>query len=288
MPFPSIDQPVYYTKAGTPYLKAPGVAVIAIPNVNFQGMQNFLDGFDPDLNFDDYLADPDDLPPSEALIKTAGQLCYASYGPGRTKNRDAARYLDNLKSSGHGSVFAHANISLAIWGISRSDSHEVVRHAVGVVYSQASQRYISGKVLRFVERPEYQDDPYLHRLFEDHIDEVAAQYEKLAEYLLAKQQAGDPKLRAERKTDMRKRVQQAARSVLPNDTETHMIMTANLRAWRHICEMRANEHAEPEIRRLAYNIYLCLRQVAPLVFDDYDEVKLDDGTYALETPYRKV
>ena len=65
-------------------------------------------------------------------------------------------------------------------------------------------------------------------------------------------------------------------------------MTANVRAWRHIIEMRANPHAEVEIRALAFRIYTVLRQVAPLLFGDYEERHLPDGTWAVESPYVKV
>jgi thymidylate synthase (FAD) len=93
---------------------------------------------------------------------------------------------------------------------------------------------------------------------------------------------------AEARTDRRKKVQQAARSMLPNETETTMVTTGNTRAWRHFIEMRANEHAEVEIRSVAFRIYLCLVAVAPIPFNDYTVVELPDGTYAVDTPYRKV
>ena len=110
--------------------------------------------------------------------------------------------------------------------------------------SQASQRYISGRVLRFVERPEYQDDSELHAAFERRIDDAAEQYETIARRLMEKQKEGDVLLSGEARTDLRKKVQQAARSVLPNETESPIVVTANARAWRHIIEMRANPHAE--------------------------------------------
>lgn len=288
MLFPIVNAKVYTTKAGTPYLKSPGVITLAMPQVMTDNLNVFLGNFDPDLGFEDYLADTDDLPPGEALTKLAGQLCYMSFGPKRTKNADVSRYIDNIKSSGHGSVLEHATVSLLLYGISRSITHELVRHRAGTAFSQVSQRYVSGKVLRFVERPEYQGDSYLHNRFENNIDRAAAEYDELAEYLLEKQAQGDPTLGGESKTDLRKRVQQAARSELPNAAEAPMVMSANIRSWRHIIEMRAEPHAEPEIRRLAFNIYTCLNQIAPVLFEDYESVTLPDGTNAVKTKYRKV
>jgi thymidylate synthase (FAD) len=286
--FPVVNANVFTTENGTPYLKAPGVVTLAMPQVMTDNLNVFLGNFDPALGFDDYLTDPDRLQPGETLTKVAGQLCYMSFGPKRTKNADASRYIDNIKSSGHGSVLEHATVSLLLYGISRSITHELVRHRAGTAFSQVSQRYVSGKVLRFVERPEYQNDEYLHSRFERHIDRAAAEYDELAQYLLQKQAEGDPTLSGESKTDLRKRVQQAARSELPNAAEAPMVMSANIRSWRHIIEMRAEPHAEPEIRRLAYNIYLCLNQIAPILFEDYESVTLPDGTNAVKTNYRKV
>jgi len=286
--FYSVSSPVFATKGGTPYLKTPGVAVISKPQVNVQNLAGFLEGFSPELNFRQYLDDPTDLPAGAAVCKAAGQLCYASFGPKRTYNADAARYFDNIKESGHGSVLEHANYTLAFYGISRSVTHELVRHRAGVGVSQISQRYVSGRVLRFVERPEYADIEELHSAFESRIDGAAAEYNRLAEILLEKQKAGSGILSADARTDLRKKVQQAARSVLPNETEAPIVVTANSRAWRHILEMRANEHAEVEIRAMAFRAYLCLALTDPIIFGDYRVTEFPDGTYGVETKYAKV
>lgn len=286
--FTVVDSPVFQTEVGTSYLKRPGVALIAKPEVNFTGIQFFLDGFDPKLGFKDYLTDPVSLPPAEWLSKVAGQVCYASYGPGRTKNEKADQYLRNIVESGHGSVLEHPNFSFLVWGISRSVSHEWVRHRVGKAYSQLSQRYVSGAVLRFVERPEYQNHPGLHQRFEKRIDAAALEYKEVAEELLKSQREGDQILSGEKKTDLRKKVQQAARSVLPNETETVMAVTGNVRAWRHVINMRASEHAEVEIRQAAFEVFLCLALAAPILFSDFGIVDLPDGTKGVKTDYPKV
>ena len=156
-----------------------------------------------------------------------------------------------------------ANFNFLLYGISRSVTHELVRHSAGVAISQISQRYVSGAVLRFVERPEYQEDEELHRLFEERADRAAAEYEAMAERLLERQEGGASMLTADYKTDARKKVQQTARSLLPNETEAPMVFTGNVRALRHIIEMRADAHAESEIRNLALRLFLCLRTVGP-------------------------
>ncbi len=284
----AIHAAVSKTDKGTPYLKGPGLVLLAMPKVDLRGLQGFLDGFDTELGFADYLNDSTELPPAETLLKVAGQLCYMSFGPKRTKNQDAPKYFANIKESGHGSVLEHANFTFLFYGISRSLTHEMVRHRAGFGFSQVSQRYVSGKVLRFVERPEYQQDEVLHQDFVEWIDAAAARYEKRANRLLKLQSKGLGILSGEAKTDLRKKVQQAARSCLPNEAEAPIVVTANLRAWRHFIEMRANIHAETEIRALAFYVFRCLSLVAPTLFDNYRVEELLDGTKGVTTNWRKV
>jgi len=251
-------------------------------------MAGFLAGFDPSLHFTEYLDDPTRLPDGAQLCKVAGQVCYMSFGRKRTYNEHAERYFNNLKSSGHGSVFEHATFSLLLYGISRSVTHELVRHRAGFGFSQLSQRYVSGRMLRFVERPEYQQDEDLHNQFLERIERAASEYAALTNRLLEMQQAGVSILSAEARTDLRKKVQQTARSVLPNETEAPIVVTGNARAWRHVIEMRASAHAETEIRELAVRIFLCLRLADPVLFGDYTIEQLPDGTYTAKTEFEKV
>ncbi|MGB3634716.1 MAG: FAD-dependent thymidylate synthase [Rubrobacteraceae bacterium] len=285
--FPAIHSRAHHTDSAVPYLKSPGVVMLARPQTNVAGLEDFLEGFDPSLGFPDYVNDPTELPDSSQLCKTAGQLCYASFGPRRTTNENAAAYFERLTSAGHGSVLEHASFSFLLYGISRSVTHELVRHRAGAGFSQISQRYVSGAVLRFVERPEYQEDESLHRLFEERADRAAAEYEAMAEELLEKQEGGAAMLSADYKTDARKKVQQTARSLLPNETEAPMVFTGNVRALRHIIEMRADAHAESEIRSLALRLFLCLHRADPILFGDYELDELPDGTYKVATQHRK-
>ena len=285
--FPAIHSPVFRTGRGTAYLRAPGVVMLAQPRTKVAGLAGFLEGFDEELGFPAYVDDPTPLPDSSQLCKTAGQLCYASFGPRRTTNEKAAAYFERLTSAGHGSVLEHANFSFLLYGISRSVTHELVRHRAGVGFSQISQRFVSGSVLRFVERPEYQDDEEMHGLFVERADRAAAEYREMADRLLGRQEGGDSMLSADYKTDARKKVQQTARSLLPNETEAPMVFTGNVRALRHIVEMRADAHAESEIRNLAVRIFLCLVRADPILFGDYEIGTLPDGTFTVTTEHRK-
>ena len=166
-------------------------------------------------------------------------------------------------------------------------NHNFVANGIVTHNSQISQRYVSGSVLRFVERPEYQDDEELHRLFEERADRAAAEYGAMADRLLERQEGGNSMLSADYKTDARKKVQQTARSLLPNETEAPMVFTGNVRALRHIIEMRADAHAESEIRNLAVRIFLCLVTADPILFGDYSITELPDGTFTVTTTNRK-
>ena len=285
--FPAIHPPVCHTEKGTHYLQSPGIVLIGKTDVDLSGVQPYLDGFDKELEFERYLQDPQIATP-EALLKFSGQLCYMSLGPKRTWNCDSPKYLQHIKQSGHGSVLEHLNLSFLFYGISRSLTHELVRHRVGVAYSQVSQRYVDGKALRFVERPEYQADYFLHAAFEQRIDEVAHVYSVTAGRLMELQKEGLSALSADQKTDLRKKVNQCARSLLPNETEAPIVVTMNGRALRHLLEMRAAKPAETEIRRLFAGVFQVAKQVVPILLDDYQEEQLMDGTIALNTPYRKV
>lgn len=287
---------VCYTSKGTAYLQAPQVVLMGHTiNLDTPGetMAAFLAGFDSDLRFASYLEDDPyaggaPISPMDLLPKVAGQLCYLSHGPGHTPHELIWDYLRHIKESGQGSVMEHASASFLCWGVSRSLTHELVHHQAGMAYSQVSQRYCGGSTLRFVERPEFVGSPSLHAVFEAEIDRVAALYESLCDCLVGAQASAGEILRGDTTTEQRKKVRGAARAYLPNCTEAPILVTANLRVWRHFLEMWASQAADVEIRRLAILIYRALVAQAPAVFGDYDLRPLSDGTYALETPTRKV
>ncbi|MBI3465610.1 MAG: FAD-dependent thymidylate synthase [Planctomycetes bacterium] len=216
---------------------------------------------------------------AERLIEAAGRVCYMSFGLGRKTN---AEYIGHLVSVGHGSVLEHAVWNLIIAGVSRSFTHELIRHRAGFGYSQLSQRYVDESTADFVEPDVIADDTELHAIWMDAVQKTQEAYRKLVEGLTRKY--ADVKDRTLR----RKLARQAARSVLPNATETKIFVTANARALRHFIEMRASEHAELEIRKVAAQVLRLMQIEAPNVFGDYKLVPLDDGTEAAETPHRKV
>ena len=149
-------------------------------------------------------------------------------------------------------------------------------------YSQLSQRYVDESVAEYVEPDCVADDPELHRLWLDAVAHSHQAYVKLVERL-QEQFKDEPD-----KTLRRKLARQAARSVLPNATETKIFVTANARALRHFIEQRGSRHAETEIRKLAVAVLKIMQAEAPALFGDYQLVPLPDGTFEAITPHRKV
>ncbi len=216
---------------------------------------------------------------AEVLCEMAGRLCYLSFGKGRKTNRE---YLGNIINVQHGSVLEHAVWSFLFTGVSRSCTHELVRHRAGFGYSQLSQRYVDESACDFVEPACIAGDPELHTIWEEAIRQSHQAYGRLVEGLAGKF-ADEPD-----STLRRKLARQAARSVLPNATETKIFVTGNARAWRHFIELRANEHAESEIRRLAVQVLRILQRESPSMFGDYTLERLADGSEVARTPHRKV
>lgn len=282
------DTGVFHTTAGTSYLKGPQVTLLARTVAEPNALRPFLAGFDASLGFGEYLDDGfDNLEDAETLTKIAGQLCYMSFGAERTTNMDVAKYVDNILKSGHGSVLEHANFSFMCWGLDRSVTHELVRHRAGAAFSQVSQRYVDGKVLRFVERCSYQGDTKLHELFENRIDRAASEYNLLAE-ILAGQLSARSDFEKLSKRDRRKLVNQDARSCLPNETEAPILMTLNARSSRHVSQMRGSGPADVAIRALLNEAIPILKGVGGSLFADFEPIALGDGTTAWTSKYLKV
>lgn len=216
-----------------------------------------------------------------ALVEFAGRACYQSWSKPNPRTATNASYLRHIIDVGHLSVLEHASVSFYITGISRSCTHELIRHR-HFSYSQLSQRYVPENDAQVVVPPGIEGDAELEGLFTAAADASRAAYTELLAKLEAKLMGDEP--REGRATLRRKQARQAARSVLPNATETRIVVTGNYRAWRHFIAMRASEHADLEIRRLAI---ACLRElvaVAPAVFADFEIYPLADGTEVATTP----
>ncbi|GAA1222125.1 FAD-dependent thymidylate synthase [Prauserella alba] len=213
----------------------------------------------------------------QALAEFAGRACYQSWQKPNPKTATNAGYLDHIIEVGHLSVLEHGSVTFYITGISRSLTHELIRHR-HFSYSQLSQRYVPEKDAAFVEPDVIAEDPELHEKF---VAAAQASVDAYSELLagLEEKFADTPKA-----TLRRKQARQAARAVLPNATETRIVVTGNYRAWRHFVGMRATEHADVEIRELAVACLRELQKAAPNVFADFTISELPDGTEVATSP----
>jgi thymidylate synthase (FAD) len=254
-------------------IRRPTVYVLGRQTVDNAELDRFLSAHGVSWQSDSEIA-------AEVLAETAGRACYMSYAKPRPGGN--AAYLGHIKESGHGSVLEHAVWNLMVTGVSRSLTHELIRHRAGVGVSQLSQRYVDESVAEYVEPDVIADDPELHAIWLDAVTHMHQAYMRLATKL-AEKLTSEPD-----RTARRKAARQAARSVLPNATETKIFITANARALRNIIEQRGSRHAEPEIRKLAVAILDILQVESPNLFGDYSRVELPDGSVEVTTPFRKV
>lgn len=217
----------------------------------------------------------------EDLIELAGRHCYRAWRRGRSKED----YIPNLNQEGHGSVLEHATITFAISGVSRTLTHELIRHRVGAAVSQESQRYVDAKDVRWVVPPLLafiaggdEKHPALVD-FEAACNNSRFEYQVLQANLMARLEA---RAGVKDRTLMRKRVNEAARSLLPGCAETRLVWTVNYRTIQHIAGMRGSPHADLEIRRLACTILKHAQDEAPNTFTDFE---IHDGDYGV--PYAR-
>lgn len=213
----------------------------------------------------------------EALAEFAGRACYQSWSKPNPATADNAGYLRHILEVGHLSVLEHGSVSFYLTGLSRSLTHELIRHR-HFSYSQLSQRYVPEHDAAMVEPEIIAEDPELHQKFLAAAQASVAAYNELLAGLERKF-AG-----VANATLRRKQARQAARAVLPNATETRIVVTGNYRAWRHFIAMRATEHADVEIRSLAVDCLRQLQKVAVNVFSDFEISTLADGTEVASSP----
>ncbi len=260
----------------------PTLQIIREPSVYLVGRQvvdeEALAAFLADHEVDRWTTDTEVA--GEKIVETAGRVCYMSFAKPRPGGNRA--YISHILEVGHGSVLEHAVFNLLIAGVSRSLTHELIRHRAGFGYSQLSQRFVDESEAEFVEPEVIAEDPELHAIWLESVRASQSAYRALADRLAEKFRSLDDR------TLRRKKAREAARSVLPNATETKIFVTANARALRHFIEMRGDAAADVEIRRLAIAILELLQRESPNLFGDYTIVDLPEGGRAVATSHRKV
>lgn len=184
-------------------------------------------------------------------LELCGRVCYKSESSITEDSADA--FLRNVISRGHESVIEHFNITVK-FTVDRGVSHEIVRHRLAS-YSQESTRYCNyshgkfGGELTFIRPCFWDEDSEAYKLWL-----IAMQ--KIENYYIGLLNRGA--------------TPQEARSVLPNSLKTELIMTANLREWRHFLELRTSPAAHPQIREVAIPLARIMAKDMPAVFSDIE------------------
>lgn len=187
------------------------------------------------------------------LAETAGRLCYQSWSRPNPRTRSVDDYINHIIEIGHESVIEHGTVSILFTGVSRSFTHELVRHR-HFSYSQLSQRYCPNTE-GYVTPPLFEGDEQAEDLLSEFWSMVDQAYEMLVEI-------------AEARGVKRKQAREAARAVLPNMTGTQIVVSGNHRSWREFIQKRATMGADAEIRRIAVRVFELLRELEPALYQD--------------------
>lgn len=266
------------------------IKIVSSPNVYLVGCQQIndaeLDRFLADNEVSTWTTDAEQA--GEKLVEVAGRVCYFSFAKPRPGGHKA--YIDHILEVGHGSVTEHAVFNFIISGVSRSFTHELVRHRAGTGFSQLSQRFVDESDCSFVMPPLILEsagratsghfwgvspdddmnqalDKQIYIAWKESVEASQEAYKNLASLIQARM---DRTGVVADKTLRRKIAREAARSVLPNATETKIFLTANVRALRHIFEMRGGQAADAEIRRVAVAMFEAVLPEAPDMFGDFE------------------
>jgi thymidylate synthase (FAD) len=214
----------------------PKVFLVAETQVNSAGVQAYLDHVGAsDWNTDAFEA--------EFLTEFMGRLCYRSWKPGLNANVSKVRvgnpeYLKNILGQRHGSVFEHATVSFVFVDVSRTFTHELVRHRAGTAFSQESLRYVRLVDLGLWLPPDVEQTPQMKEMFERTFTKLEEIQQVLAEWL------GLDNLPFNEK----KHLTSAMRRLAPMGMATTIGATFNHRTLRHLLELRTARAAEAEIR----------------------------------------
>ncbi len=182
-------------------------------------------------------------------IEKAGRVCYKSEE--KITDESAIKFVKNIIKNGHESVIEHEKITVKLI-CDRGVSHEIVRHRIAS-YSQESTRYCNyyadkfGNELTFIKPYFWQEDSEKYIIWRESMECAEKSYIKLIA-LGAKPQE--------------------ARSVLPNSLKTEIVITMNLREWRHFFKLRAANAAHPQMRQIAIPLLRKFQELIPVIFDD--------------------
>jgi len=242
----------------------PGVEVIAATEVDRAGLAHYLSAIGAEG------WETDAASGVEEVVEVMSRSCYMSFGTGINPNLTRVRegnvpHLWNILESAHGSVLEHAWVSFMFTNVSRVFTHELVRHRAGVAISQESLRYVRLTDLGCWV-PSCFDTPEARGVFEDAFARAETMYAALLEIAAEKEHvASFDDLPFAKK----KEYTSAARRVAPIGLATNIGWSCNMRALRHVIEMRTDPSAEEEIRMVFEKVREVAMERWPAIFQDY-------------------
>ncbi|HEV7938480.1 MAG TPA: FAD-dependent thymidylate synthase [Solirubrobacteraceae bacterium] len=239
------------------------LAVVARPSFDRESIEGFLREQNLSWRSDGEATD------AENMIEIAGRICYMSFGE-RQSPKSNREYIRHLIVHGHESVLEHASWSFLISGVSRGFSHQLVRHRVGFAFSQLSQQYVDHDLAETVMPEVVKDIPEAAKLWQASVDRGLTDYRELMRVL-----ADAPSDLAPRERS--RLLHSAARSLLPNASETKLAFSANARAIRHLLATRGGIEGDEEMRMMSASLLSLMREEAPSVFEDFSLEQLSDG-----------
>ncbi|MCX7966794.1 MAG: FAD-dependent thymidylate synthase [Syntrophorhabdaceae bacterium] len=198
-------------------------------------------------------------PNPDEVVALAAKLCYSPSGIDdinkRLSSLEGNDFIKKIIDMGHMSPIEHATFTFAVEGISRACSHQLVRHRLAS-YSQQSQRYVGmDKGFSYIIPPSIEEEPELKEKYISFMEEIQRFYNYLVENLIRKGRKGES-------------VYEDARFVLPNATETKIILTMNARELLHFFTQRLCLRAQWEIREMALEMLKAVKDVAPKIFSN--------------------
>ncbi|NHL35618.1 FAD-dependent thymidylate synthase [Clostridium botulinum] len=203
-------------------------------------------------------------PNAEKLIASAAKLCYSSSGIEDLQNNldkeKVDKFLNMLMSYGHESPIEHVSFTFGIEGVSRSLTHQLVRHRIGS-YSQQSQRYVRLDQFEYVIPPSVEKDEEAKKIYIEAIKNCQKSYDDIASILKEKYINNGL-----RDIDAEKKAIEDARYVFPNACTSKIIVTMNARSLMNFFRHRCCNRAQWEIRELAEIMLFEVKDVAPTLF----------------------
>lgn len=203
-------------------------------------------------------------PNPEVLIAKAAKLCYSAVGIDKMNeamdSESTLKFINMLMSMGHESPVEHVSFTFAVEGVSRSLTHQLVRHRMAS-YSQQSQRYVKLDQFEYVIPTAIEKDVRAKEVYIEAMDNSQKAYSEIADILIDKYTAEGMKQGAAEKKAI-----EDARYVFPNACETKIVVTMNVRSLFNFFHHRCCNRAQWEIRELAFQMLKLVKQVSPAIF----------------------